>query len=217
MNDINAKVVMLKGESGSSISNLEKTATDGLIDTYTITLTDGKKYSFNVTNGKGIKSIAKTSTSGLTDTYTITYNDGTTSTFMVTNGTTAYPVGSIYLSVNDTSPAEFFGGTWERIKDCFMLAAGDTYAAGSTGGEAQHTLSQDEMPTHRHSSDSFMNGYAGASTETDKYITWVNKGDVHTNAPIGTSGLVNTTYVGGSKPHNNMPPYLAVYMWKRIS
>ena len=47
-----------------------------------------------------------------------------------------YPVGSIYMSVNATSPASLFGGTWEQLKDRFLLAAGDTYAAGSTGGEA---------------------------------------------------------------------------------
>lgn len=65
-----------------------------------------------------------------------------------------YPVGSIYMSVNDTDPSLLFHGTWERIKDRFLLAAGDAYAAGSTGG---------------------------------------------------------------SQPHNNMPPYLTVYMWKRIA
>ena len=81
-----------KGEQGTpgkdavSISDIKKTSTSGLTDTYEITLTDGTKRTFNVNNGKGIKSIAKTSTSGLTDTYTITYNDGTTSTFTVNNG-----------------------------------------------------------------------------------------------------------------------------------
>ena len=47
-----------------------------------------------------------------------------------------HPVGSIYLSVNSTSPAELFGGTWERIKDRFLLSAGDSYSAGTTGGSA---------------------------------------------------------------------------------
>lgn len=81
-----------KGEQGTpgkdavSISDIKKTSTSGLTDTYEITLTDGTKRTFTVNNGKGIKSIAKTSTSGLTDTYTITYNDGTTSTFTVNNG-----------------------------------------------------------------------------------------------------------------------------------
>nr|DAH67687.1 MAG TPA: Pulmonary surfactant-associated protein D, c-type lectin, alpha-helical coiled [Caudoviricetes sp.] len=76
----------VKGQDGQSIKEIKKTSTSGLIDTYEITLTEGTKKSFTVTNGKGIKSIAKTSTSGLTDTYTITYNDGTTSTFTVKNG-----------------------------------------------------------------------------------------------------------------------------------
>ena len=61
-----------------------------------------------------------------------------------------YPVGSIYKSTNSMSPAELFGGTWERIKDQFLLASGDTYAAGSTGGEATHTLTTNEMPSHSH-------------------------------------------------------------------
>lgn len=80
------KTLMLKGKDAVSISNIEKKSTSGLTDTYEITLTDGTKKTFNVSNGKGIQSIAKTSTSGLVDTYTTTYNDGTTSTFTVKNG-----------------------------------------------------------------------------------------------------------------------------------
>ena len=80
------KVFMLKGQEGQSIKGIEKTSTSGLVDTYTITLTDGTTSTFSVTNGKGIESISKTGTSGLVDTYTIRFNDGTTSTFTVTNG-----------------------------------------------------------------------------------------------------------------------------------
>lgn len=80
------KTLMLKGKDGQSIKEIKKTSTSGLIDTYEISLTDGTKKSFTVSNGKGIKSIAKTSTSGLVDTYTIAYNDDTTSTFKVNNG-----------------------------------------------------------------------------------------------------------------------------------
>ena len=58
-----------------------------------------------------------------------------------------YPVGSIYMSVNSTSPATLFGGTWTQIQDTFLLAAGSTYAAGATGGEATHTLTENEMPS----------------------------------------------------------------------
>ena len=55
----------------------------------------------------------------------------------------AHPVGSVYISTAATDPADLFGGgTWERIKDVFLLAAGDTYAAGASGGEAAHTLTE---------------------------------------------------------------------------
>ena len=79
------KCMIVKGIDGSGIESIEKTGTSGLVDTYTITLTDGTSATFTVTNGRGISNIAKTSTVGLVDTYTITYNDGTTSTFTVTN------------------------------------------------------------------------------------------------------------------------------------
>lgn len=74
------------GDTGVGISNITKTGTSGLIDTYTITFTNGNTTTFEVSNGRGIVSIAKTATQGLVDTYTITYNDSTTSTFTVTNG-----------------------------------------------------------------------------------------------------------------------------------
>lgn len=80
------KTLMLKGEEGRGIKGIKKTSTNGLSDTYTITLTDDTTSTFSVTNGKGISSIEKTSTSGLADTYTIRFNDGTASTFTVTNG-----------------------------------------------------------------------------------------------------------------------------------
>lgn len=111
-----------------------------------------------------------------------------------------YPVGSIYMSVNSTSPATLFGGTWARLKDCFLLAAGDSYGAGTTGGEATHTLTVDEMPSHRHSESQCFS----ASNQT-------SGGSYASGDP--TSGY--TGYTGGGKAHNNMPPYLAVYVWKR--
>ena len=64
-----------------------------------------------------------------------------------------YPIGSIYMSVNDVNPSELFGGTWQQIKDTFLLASGDVYNNGATGGEATHTLSASEIPTHTHSYD----------------------------------------------------------------
>lgn len=75
------------GTTGNGIASFEKTSTSGLIDTYTITFTNGTTSTLNVTNGRGIVSIDLTSTEENIDTYTITYNDGTTSTFTVTNST----------------------------------------------------------------------------------------------------------------------------------
>lgn len=118
----------------------------------------------------------------------------------------AYPVGSIYLSVTDANPAALFGGTWERIGGCFLLGADSTYAAGSTGGEAVHTLTVDEMPKHNHGLDNYNS--AGNATP---FLT------VQHQDKIGYGGNVQTMYAGGGKAHNNMPPYLAVFMWKRTA
>ena len=82
------KITMLKGERGSNIATVTKTASSGLVDTYTITLTDGSTTTFDVTNGSSIASIEKTSTQGLVDTYTVTLTDGTVGgTLTVTNAT----------------------------------------------------------------------------------------------------------------------------------
>lgn len=162
------------------------------------------------------------------NTITLTGSDGSTSSVTDSGGGEAidkaelinmiYPVGAIYMSVNAASPATLFGGTWERIQDNFLLAAGSTYAAGTTGGEAEHTLTKEEMPNHRHSSDSYMYGYPSNTIEPNVYCTWVNVGTQSNNAPAtGESGHIRTSYVGGNKPHNNMPPYMAVYVWKRTA
>lgn len=118
----------------------------------------------------------------------------------------AYPVGAIYLSVLDANPAALFGGTWERVGGRFLLGADSTYAAGSTGGEAAHTLTVDEMPRHNHEVDNL-----NASGSATPFMT------VQAQDKKGFGGNVQTMYAGGGKAHNNMPPYLAVYMWKRTA
>lgn len=65
----------------------------------------------------------------------------------------AYPVGAYYISSNPTSPATLFGGTWERVQDRMILAAGSTYVAGGLGGSATKTISVANMPSHSHSCD----------------------------------------------------------------
>lgn len=117
-----------------------------------------------------------------------------------------YPVGSIYMSVNSVSPAMLFGGTWEQIEDRFLLAAGTAYTAGDTGGEATHTLTVDEMPSHIHG----MQGYWNVSTGSKSTRARSTGG----SDPVDTNGMFAA---GGDQPHNNMPPYLAVYVWKRTA
>lgn len=116
-----------------------------------------------------------------------------------------YPIGSIYMSVNSTSPAILFGGTWEQIKDRFLLACGETYKNGETGGEAKHTLTIAEIPSHSHKT---WVGTTGNAQET------LSTGD-RVEHNWGSTDALEAT--GGGQPHNNMPPYLAVYMWKRIT
>lgn len=119
-----------------------------------------------------------------------------------------YPVGSIYMSVSSTSPATLFGGTWERIKDTFLLSAGNTYSAGATGGEATHKLTVDEMPSHTHA----IYYYLSSGSKSFGY-SFQDKGEPSSQT-TSSGGIVNT---GGSTAHNNMPPYLAVYVWKRTA
>ena len=146
---------------------------------------------------------------------------------------TVYPVGSIYMSVSSTSPDTLFGGTWVRIKDTFLLSAGDTYSAGATGGEAAHTLTGDESGQkaltisggeHIHSgkrrsvfgSGSTAGYVSGAATQSDASNAQVTISATSSSGAVGThSHSVNAA--NASAAHNNMPPYLAVYVWKRTA
>lgn len=118
-----------------------------------------------------------------------------------------HPVGSIYQSTDATSPADLFGGTWEQVKDRFLLAAGDSHAAGSTGGEEEHVLTAAEMANHTHVYD-----YTGQSDI-------VGTGAIKIVSPGGTANAYTgkATSNCGGQAHNNMPPYLSVYTWRRTA
>lgn len=186
-----------------------------------------------------------------------------------------YPIGSIYLSTNNINPNTLFGNTWEQIQDTFLLAAGSTYSAGSTGGEANHTLTESELPGHTHTLSSHThslqshthslqshthslsnhthsfqqqyylgkgtmgyNGQAITGNGNERQLgTWNAMPATTTGGPSNntsggpsnntsggpsnnTSGGPSTNVsgsTGSGNSHNNMPPYLAVYMWKRIA
>lgn len=127
-----------------------------------------------------------------------------------------YPIGSIYISTVSTSPAILFGGTWVQIKDTFLLAAGDTYIAGATGGEATHTLTCDEMPSHSH--DRYFTNTGGAQTmEGAEGDMGILQGTCTTTSKQTTWQRMFTYRKGNDQPHNNMPPYLVVYVWTRTA
>lgn len=117
-----------------------------------------------------------------------------------------YPVGSVYISTVSTSPAQLFGGSWEQLQNRFLLGAGSSYTAGRTGGSATHTLTINEMPRHDHwgvyRPDWYLHGETGQASGVS-------------NGASNNQLFTDTT--GGGGAHNNMPPYLVVYMWKRVA
>lgn len=121
---------------------------------------------------------------------------------------TQHPIGSVYITTTNVNPSNIFGGAWEQLKDRFLLACGDKYNPGTTGGEAEHTLSIDEMPSHSHET---VNNKILANDNDDYPITFMNGTDARVSQ--NARGTLN---VGGNLPHNNMPPYITVYVWKRI-
>lgn len=127
-----------------------------------------------------------------------------------------YPIGSIYMSVNSTSPASLFGGTWEQLKDRFLLGAGDTYTNGSTGGNSTHT-------------HTLNNGYAKFNVRTTG-SSYADQITVEPYAPNLRCEEANQytsfdewTVMGGialggtTDSSSSLPPYLVVYMWKRTA
>lgn len=148
-----------------------------------------------------------------------------------------YPVDSIYISANSTNPGTWMTGTtWIQLEDRFLLGAGSTYTAGDTGGEASHILTASELPSHDHNINGLKNtpsgttGKARVSVQEDGNIVLyhlpstakynIGVGGTATSgyspAALGQNGGL-TGKTGDGTAHNNLPPYLVVYIWKRIS
>ena len=115
-----------------------------------------------------------------------------------------WPVGSIYMSTKSTDPSTFLGGTWKALTGRFLVGAGTDYPAGTTGGEATHTLKVEEMPAHAHPSTT-PNMIQNTATGSVSY------------GYIGDGSYTSSGTSGGGQAHNNMPPYRSVYMWERTA
>lgn len=138
-----------------------------------------------------------------------------------------YPVGAVYISANSTSPASLFGGTWEQINGRFLIGTGTpennddgtspgdyNMTLGSKGGEEKHALTINENASHSHAVG--LNEYSGGALVPPYHLAL--KSDTFESLTTETHRYTAYTLgSGGNQPHNNMPPYLAVNIWKRVS
>lgn len=152
---------------------------------------------------------------------------------------TIYPIGSIYKSTNSTSPASMFGGTWEQIQGRFLIGQNSTYTNGSVGGYRQRALSTTNLPSHGHTISASINnavfqimrdgGWAGGGGTNVSYSQGTGTsrakldGTIPSNQRMDTVNIgfqfatKTTANTGSSTAINTLPPYLVVYMWKRVS
>lgn len=119
-----------------------------------------------------------------------------------------FPVGSIYMNyANSSSPASTLGGKWTRIYNKFLIGAGSSYTIGSEGGEVSHLLTVNEMPSHTHTVPVTTSNTASGSNPNYPFLH-------HADSGVYTT---ESSSVGSNSPHNNMPPYRAVWMWRRTA
>lgn len=118
-----------------------------------------------------------------------------------------YPVNSIYISYSHTSPAELFGGTWTRIEHRFLWATPDWGTIGAMGGESEHVLTVDEMPNHNHAIN-----LANEASSTAYGISYST-----TRGAYFSGEWAAGVKMGGGAAHNNLPPWIAVSVWRRTA
>ena len=118
-----------------------------------------------------------------------------------------YPVGSIYWSSKNTNPGALFGGTWTQIKDKFILAAGDSYSNGATGGAATVTLSVSNMPSHSHS----FTPSGNVSSHSHSFTPSGNVSSHHHTGPSHTHALKNGTANVATQTSTSITHYIRSY------
>lgn len=153
-------------------------------------------------------------------------NAGFTKKFISALFLLMHPVGTPYASETPTSPAELYGGTWERIEDKFIMGASDTYPAGSTGGSVEH------YHNYAITYSSNYNGVVGGSADYSVMAYKGNEDGSNVKASDGPTGVGNyfsaiattanaTIYfkrsVGTTTNSNALPPYYSMYIWRRVA
>ena len=130
-----------------------------------------------------------------------------------------HPVGSIYMSVENTNPSTLFGGIWidwgtGRVPVCVDTTDVNFNAVEKIGGESTVTLTESQMPSHHHG---FTDG-AKAIVYENPVLMSAGKDFQAFRAPTsGTLSVTGTSPTGGGQAHNNLQPYITCYMWKRVS
>ena len=134
-----------------------------------------------------------------------------------------FPVGTILMTMTNTNPSTYIGGTWVEINDVFLLAAGTSHPAGETGGSEEVALTVAQMPAHRHYTINMAHSESGVSPDYQHAVARYNNSNSTEYYRYQLNGCSNDANGGRTSPtgsggaHDNMPPYLAVYTWKRTA
>lgn len=202
-----------KTETDSQITNsLASYATTSYVNSHdTTTLNSAKSYTDSqVTSHSGL---SQTQVQNLINTSLSNYYTKTSVDTQIANfAKKAFPVGKVVMSFSNTNWATQFtsyisGCVWTALPTGrFPVSAGSGYSVNSTGGEATHTLTVSEMPQHNHK--------YGINPDQAQKTGNIDSACSITNA---NANLSVTTDTGGGAAHNNLPPYISIYMWKRTS
>lgn len=139
-------------------------------------------------------------------------NAGFTKKFISALFLLMHPVGTPYASEKPTSPAELYGGTWERIEGKFIMGASDTYPAGSTGGSATKTIARTNLPNEKIGIETLYTKGSEGSTYDVISITYE-----HSDGSGHFSRTGQTFPLGNGTPLDILPPYYSVYIWRRVA
>ena len=135
-----------------------------------------------------------------------------------------FPVGTILMTTENVNPSTYIGGTWTALEGVFLFAASTGHPAGETGGAEEVTLTASQLPAHRHYTINMAKAEAGVSPDYQHTVARYDREttsweDCHyqLNGSSNDANGGRTSSTGSGQAHENMPPYLAVYMWERTA